>query len=134
MLVTDDVDVLHTATHIITTTKETENANLRIDLKMHVSMCTDTWTMVPTQQDHPCVCGRTFTTETGMKVHRMKKGYAYASLNAQKHSVPAMTDNNKMSGDLVQVLPHNAENAQAGHCEDACQFPSDGLNIKFPPS
>lgn len=55
MLVTDDVDVLHTATHIITTTKETENANLRIDLKMHVSMCTDTWTMVPTQQDHPCV-------------------------------------------------------------------------------
>lgn len=43
-------------------------------------------------KDHLCVCGRTFPTQKEMKVCRMKKGCAYASLNAQQPSVTTVTD------------------------------------------
>ena len=54
--------------------------------------------------DYPCVYGRRFTTETGMKIHRTKMGCLNASTNQQNRIAQA----GKTSENQSQVQNHSA--------------------------
>ena len=61
-------------------------------------------------QTYLCCCGKGFTTERGMKVHRTKKGCLRAKTPSHLRTDPS----DKSSGVLCQESHHSAENASDG--------------------
>ena len=64
--------------------------------------------------DFPCVCGRRFSTQKGMKIHRTKKGCANETLNVRQRS----TSVDKTLGFQSQEIIHSAEETQAEQSMD----------------
>ena len=57
------------------------------------------------EMDYQCVCGRRFTTERGMKIHRNKMGCLIASTNQQQRTSQV----GKTSENQSQIQNHSAE-------------------------
>ena len=82
--------------------------------------------------DYPCACGRRFTTERGMKIHRTKMGCLNASTNQQQRTAQA----GKTSENQSQVQNHSFEEI---HAEDSDEEFRKLINAKrqkinFPPA
>lgn len=96
------------------------------------------WTM-PTDElfGSPCVCGRTFTSEKGMKIHRPMKRCTNPLPEVQKRTVAATAG--ESSEDYSKDQPHSAMNTKVVLSREATA-PSferpDGSRIKvrFPPA
>ena len=82
--------------------------------------------------DYQCVCGRRFTTERGMKIHKTKMGCLNASTNQQQRTAQA----GKTSENQSQVQNHSAEEI---HAEESDEEFRQLINVKrqkinFPPA
>ena len=64
--------------------------------------------------DYQCVCGRRFTTERRMKIHRTKIGCLNASANQQQRTAQA----DKTSENQSQVQNHSAEEFHAEESDE----------------
>lgn len=80
----------------------------------------------------PCVCGRSFSTLKGMKIHRSKKGCGGSFPVEQQRTV--CTD--KTLEDLCQDSNHSVENIHADLSGEDLVYFFDGKRdkIKFPPA
>ena len=81
--------------------------------------------------DYQCVCGRRFTTERGMKIHRTKMGCLNAS-NQQQLTAQA----GKTSENQSQVQNHSAEEIHAEDCDEEFRqlINAKRQKIYFPPA
>ncbi|GFN76685.1 reverse transcriptase [Plakobranchus ocellatus] len=62
---------------------------------------------------YPCICGRRFSTEKGMKIHRIQMKYLDNSKNRQQRSAQA----DKTLENQGQVQNHSAEKIHASDPE-----------------
>ena len=82
--------------------------------------------------DFQCVCGRRFTTERGMKIHRSKMGCLNASSNQQQRTAQA----DKTSENQSQVQYHSAEEIHAEEFDEEFRqlINAKRQKINFPPA
>ena len=82
--------------------------------------------------DYPCICGRRFTTERWMKIHRTKMGCLKASPNQQQRTAQA----GKTSENQSQVQNHSAEEIHAEESDEESRqvINAKGQKINFPTS
>ena len=77
--------------------------------------------------DFPCVCGRTFSTQRGMKIHRTKKGCASRPVPETQRTAQAGETSEIQSQDTI----HSAEEIRADGPQDGSTQPKRP-RIKFP--
>ena len=65
-------------------------------------------------KDYPCICGRRFTTERGVKIHRTKKGCLNASAIQQQRTAQADQTPENQS----QAQNHSAEEIHANESDE----------------
>ena len=82
--------------------------------------------------DYLCVCGRRFTTERGMKIHRTKMGCLNASTIQQQRTAQA----GKTSENQSQVQNHSAEEIHAEQSDEEFRqlINAKRQKINFPPA
>ena len=84
------------------------------------------------EMDYQCVCGKRFTTERGMKIHRTKMGCLNASTNQQQRTAQA----GKTSENQSQVQNHSAEEIHAEESDEEFRqlINAKRQKINFPPA
>ena len=82
--------------------------------------------------DYPCVCGKRFSSQRGMKIHRTKMRCMSSSMNHEQRTASA----DKTSEDQGQVENHSAEDIQAYGTDEELVNLVDAKRqrIKFPPA
>ena len=84
-------------------------------------------------KDYPCICGRRFTTERGVKIHRTKKGCLNASTIQQQRTAQARSDAGKLKpGSKPQVLKEIHANESDEEFRQLINAKRQRIN--FPPS
>ena len=81
---------------------------------------------------YPCICGRAFSTQKGMKIHKTKKGCVGLLSDDKQRTVIT----GKTLEDLSQDSIHRAENIQVEPSDNELTDFLDGKreSIKFPPA
>ncbi|GFR94756.1 reverse transcriptase [Elysia marginata] len=75
------------------------------------------------EMDYPCICGRRFASERGMKIHRTKMGCLNKSFQQQRTALADKTSENQ-----IRAQNHSAKEIQA---EDQEKYDSSStLSVK----